>query len=119
MSKQPETYNSHVLNIEKGLKTYAKKSFEIFSPKFVNGGSILDHYEDMWVTSGVSLKLKNRTPLQLERDRILILRWATEAVGQISRALQRSTQDYSQLHDSYHAHGACNSFNLWGTYSQL
>ncbi|MFP5205894.1 MAG: hypothetical protein ACLGSH_11105 [Acidobacteriota bacterium] len=84
-----ESYKDHVEKLEAGLPPYAKKSFESFSPKFIDGGGIHDFYETLWkkTPSGIP-KLQSRTPLQLERDRILY-----------SPALRKQTEKYHVLYN--------------------
>src|SRR6185312_9940238 len=50
---------------------YAKKSFEGFSQVFVDGGIIHKFFEDQWADERKNKRLLRRTPLQIERDRIL------------------------------------------------
>lgn len=71
MPQDTDAYHKHVEDIEAGLAPYAKKSFETFSPTFIDGAEIHEHYQEIWANDAGRQKLKNRTPLQLERDRIL------------------------------------------------
>ena len=67
-----ESYQKHVDTLEQGLAPYAKRSFESFSPTFLNGGDIHEQYEMQWSKGGDRAnRLAKRTPLQTERDRIL------------------------------------------------
>ncbi|MFH1740130.1 MAG: hypothetical protein ABIH23_14065 [bacterium] len=88
MSKQTETYAQHVACIEDGLEVYAKRSFEADRQLFVDGADLHDTYEASWNTSPGQLKLQNRTPLQLERDRILY-----------SPGLRKQTDKYHVLYN--------------------
>ena len=88
MTKETETYKEHVENLETGLAIFAKKSFEPFSQTFVDGRAIYDYYEAQWRASPGKLKFLNRTPLQLERDRILY-----------SGAIRKQTEKYHVLYN--------------------
>lgn len=57
--------------IEDSLSEVAKRSFEPQSPVFVDGGDLLEHFQKRWSGTRGKASLENRTPLQLERDRIL------------------------------------------------
>jgi len=69
MMAVPE-YHETVSRIEDGLLRCAKRSFESISPAFVDGGDIFAYFANQW-QKGQNFKLRNRTPIQLERDRIL------------------------------------------------
>lgn len=64
-------YREIVDYLELGLKSYAKKSFEASSPEFIGGGEIDKYYFDHWNDDFRKARISNRTPLQIERDRIL------------------------------------------------
>src|SRR5258706_5981932 len=64
-----DDYKTQVEFIEAGLADYAKKSFD--SHLFVDGGLLFKFYNDLWSKDNDRIKLFNRTPIQLERDRIL------------------------------------------------
>lgn len=64
-----ESYQQHVAYLEGDLAPYAKRSFEDFSDPFVNGRSSAKHFENLWRRT--PQKLESRTPIQIERDRIL------------------------------------------------
>jgi len=66
-----ESYLEHVEKFETSLAPYAKKSFEDFSQSFLDGGNMLDYYSKHWQDAGSKLRLEKRTPLQIERDRIV------------------------------------------------
>lgn len=63
-------YYETVARIEDGLLKCAKRSFDPASPLFVDGEEIFRHFATRW-EKGSKFKLQNRTPIQLERDRIL------------------------------------------------
>lgn len=88
MTTYDEPYDEHVRRIESGLAAYAKKSFEPYSHIFVDGGEQFQHYQRHWTHPTGQLKLRNRTPLQLERDRILY-----------SAGLRRQTEKYHVLYN--------------------
>ncbi len=97
MTTGSETYLEHVREIESGLPEYAKKSFENFSPNFVDGGAILEYYQRQWEPPARRLKLINRTPLQLERDRIIhssALRKQTEKYHVLYNGQRRTVRNY-------------------------
>jgi len=66
---EPEYFKT-VGNIESSLAKCAKRSFEPFSNEFVDGGDIFSYYSQQW-ERGNKFKLRHRTPIQLERDRVL------------------------------------------------
>lgn len=66
-----EDYKDVVGAIEGELPRFAKRSFEDWSPQFVDGGDVFEHYHQRWRTAEGRAALANRTPVQLERDRIL------------------------------------------------
>lgn len=66
-----DPYHEHVKYLEPNLLPCAKRSFEDFSPNFVGGGDRLAYFTDQWNHPTKSAKLRMRTPLQIERDRIL------------------------------------------------
>ena len=94
-----ETYKEHVDKLEDGLSPYAKKSFESFSQSFVDGGSIHDSYESKWrMNAGGNPKLLYRTPLQIERDRILHsagIRKQTEKYHVLYNGQRRIVRNYT------------------------
>jgi len=67
---EPE-YVETVDIIEHGLQKCAKHSFEPFSNEFVDGGDIFSYYSEQWKHDSKRVKLRHRTPIQIERDRIL------------------------------------------------
>lgn len=93
-----DSYASHVRSIEGAFAPYAKRSFEDFSQAFVDGGEIHRHFEDLWHKPGGPPKLSNRTPLQLERDRILyadVLRKQTEKYHVLYSGERRIVRNYT------------------------
>lgn len=64
-------YREIVDLLEHGLKSYAKKSFEVFSPEFIGGGEIERYFANQWGDDIKKARISNRTPLQIERDGIL------------------------------------------------
>lgn len=94
-----EPYHEHVKNLETGLAPYAKKSLEAsISPVFVDGAEIHAHFSDRWQDDVGRRKLENRTPLQLERDRILYsdsLRKQTEKYHVLYNGQRRIVRNYT------------------------
>lgn len=84
------SYHDLVKLVEDGLPDYAQHSFDPKSQVFLNGKEILKHFQDLWSTPLGQLKLANRTPLQLERDRILY-----------SSALRKQTEKYHVLFSGF------------------
>lgn len=64
-------YQEIVSNKEERLSPLAKRSFEQWSQQFLDGGDLFRYYHDRWEKDEGRAALANRTPLQLERDRIL------------------------------------------------
>src|SRR5712692_11112198 len=88
MTKSTENYNDHVEWIEIGLAPYAKKSFESFSQQFLDGGDMVRYFSKAWQNAHHQRKIVNRTPLQLERDRILY-----------SSGMRKQTEKYHVLYN--------------------
>jgi dGTP triphosphohydrolase len=82
-----DEYHEVVEPLEASLSAVAKKSFEPWSPNFVDGGDLLEHFQGRWRGKGGRASLENRTPLQLERDRILY-----------SNGLRRQAEKYHVLY---------------------
>lgn len=82
-----DDYPSFVSAAEQHLAQYAKRSFEPWSQQFVDGGELLSYYTARWASNGGRDSLANRTPLQLERDRILY-----------SPALRKQAEKYHVLY---------------------
>ncbi len=80
-------YHEYVRGAESALAPYAQRSFTEETQVFLDGTPLLKHFQDLWQTPTGQLKLANRTPLQLERDRILY-----------SGALRKQTEKYHVLY---------------------
>lgn len=92
-----DPYHKHVEQLEAQLAPYAKRSFESFSGTFVDGTEILSHYETQWNKEQTRIKLSKRTPLQIERDRILYsegMRKLTEKYHVIYNGQKRIVRNY-------------------------
>ena len=83
---EPEYFES-VGRIEDSLLKCAKHSFEPFSNEFVDGGDIFSFYAKQW-EKGNKFKLRHRTPVQLERDRVLY-----------SPGMRKQTEKYHVLYN--------------------
>ncbi len=81
------SYVKHVEQLESNLQPYAKKSFESFSNEFVDGGEIHKFYEDEWQDESKRSRIIKRTPIQIERDRILY-----------SNGIRKQTEKYHILY---------------------
>jgi dGTP triphosphohydrolase len=94
-----EPYHEHVKRLETGLAPYAKRSLETsISPVFVDGAEIHAYFSDRWQDEAGRRKLENRTPLQLERDRILYsdsLRKQTEKYHVLYNGQRRIVRNYT------------------------
>lgn len=66
-----QEYYKIVERAEEQLAVWAKRSFESFSPSFLDGGEYFQHYADQWSDPDHRPRIANRTPLQIERDRVL------------------------------------------------
>jgi dGTP triphosphohydrolase len=88
-----ENYANHVEKLESNLAPYAKKSFDTES--FVDGKEYFKFYQERWEQN--DLKLKNRTPHQIERDRILYsngIRKQTEKFHVLFKGRRRIVRNY-------------------------
>jgi dGTP triphosphohydrolase len=83
---EPEYYKT-VDNFEAGLAKCAKRSFEESSSEFIDGGNIFSYYSQQW-EKGNKFKLRHRTPIQLERDRVLY-----------SPSMRKQTEKYHVLYN--------------------
>jgi dGTP triphosphohydrolase len=83
---EPE-YHKAVAKIEEGLARCAKRSFEPFSNEFIDGGDVFSYYANQW-ERGNKFKLRHRTPIQLERDRVLY-----------SPTMRKQTEKYHVLYN--------------------
>lgn len=81
-------YHVSVSRIEEGLLKCAKRSFESFSPEFIDGRDVFSHFANRWEKEGNRIMLRNRTPIQLERDRILY-----------SQGMRKQTEKYHVLYN--------------------
>ena len=81
-------YHESVNRIEEGLLKCAKKSFEPFSQQFVDGRDVFSHFSNRWANEANRIVLRNRTPIQLERDRILY-----------SQGMRKQTEKYHVLYN--------------------
>lgn len=98
MATRSDSYADEVAAIEGGLAAYAKKSFEPFSQSFVDGGDIFKTYSDQWKNPETSARLTKRTPLQIERDRILYsfgIRKQTEKYHVLYNGQRRIVRNYT------------------------
>lgn len=98
MSIRAESYADEVAALEGNLAAYAKKSFEPFSQAFVDGGDIHKTYADQWRNPETSARLTKRTPLQIERDRILYsfgIRKQTEKYHVLYNGQRRIVRNYT------------------------
>ncbi len=96
MSAEP--YNTHVEHLEVGLGAYAKRSFEFFSPIFLDGGEYYKTFADQWQNPARRPRLIMRTPLQIERDRILYsdgMRIQTEKYHVLYNGQRRIVRNYT------------------------
>lgn len=93
-----QSYHDHVKAIEAGLSRAAKLSFEPFSDSFVDGDSISEYYERLWSNPEQRAGLVNRTPIQIERDRILfsgVLRKQTEKYHVLYNGQRRIARNFT------------------------
>lgn len=81
-------YYELVNRIEDPLRKCAKKSFESTSPFFIDGGNVFAYYADQWGAKDAQLRLRHRTPIQLQRDRILY-----------SQGMRKQTEKYHVLYN--------------------
>lgn len=70
MAKRTQEYHQHVRGLEFGLKNHARRSFGEPGQRFIDGTNWHRYFADKW-SSSQQPKLYNRTPIQIERDRIL------------------------------------------------
>jgi dGTP triphosphohydrolase len=83
---EPE-YHSTVAQMEEGLLGCAKRSFESGS-QFLSGREVFKHFADLWNKADKRANLRQRTPIQIERDRILY-----------SQGMRKQTEKYHVLHN--------------------
>jgi hypothetical protein len=93
-----EEYSKVVEHIEEPLGLWAKRSFEPFSPEFVDGGNYHQYYADQYADSDHRPRIENRTPLQIERDRVLYsggMRKLTEKYHVLYSGDRRITRNFT------------------------
>lgn len=91
-----ETYSKHVEMLEGALAPYAKRSFEAENQVFVDGAPLHKYFADLWKKNPE--RLSSRTPLQLERDRILYsspMRKETEKYHVLYNGQRRIVRNYA------------------------
>ena len=96
--KSSDDYINYVNMQEEAFTDCAKKSFEAFSPTLIDGTEAIAHYLKLWKSQIAPIKLFNRTPIQLERDRILyssLLRKQTEKYHVLYSGQKRITRNYT------------------------
>ncbi|HET9197880.1 MAG TPA: hypothetical protein VFN92_06465 [Solirubrobacterales bacterium] len=57
--------------VEEPLSPLAKRSFDSANGSFIDGTDLLGHFQEKWKTDRGRASIENRTPHQLERDRVL------------------------------------------------
>jgi dGTP triphosphohydrolase len=82
-----EEYHSTVSRLEAGLLNCAKRSFESES-LFVDGREVFAHFTELWKRPERRVNLRERTPIQIERDRILY-----------SQGMRKQTEKYHVLYN--------------------
>ena len=82
-----EDYHGTVSRLEAGLIGCAKHSFESQSV-FVDGREVFAHFTDLWKRPERRANLRERTPIQIERDRILY-----------SQGMRKQTEKYHVLYN--------------------
>src|SRR5947209_3504286 len=110
-----DSYFETVSRHEYGLAVYAKRSFETFSQTFIDGSAVEKYYEDLWKTA--RQRIANRTPLQIERDRILFsagLRKQTEKYHVLYNGQRRIVRNYTThtMRVAHVARSLCRGLNL-------
>jgi dGTP triphosphohydrolase len=93
-----DEYRKVVEKSEEGLETYAKRSFEPFSSLFIDGGEIYAHYADQWSDPETRPRIAFRTPVQVERDRVLYsngMRKLTEKYHVLYSGDRRFTRNFT------------------------
>lgn len=91
-------YFKIVERAEEPLALWAKRSFEPFSPTFLDGGDYFQHYADQWNDPDHRPRIANRTPLQIERDRVLYsggMRKLTEKYHVLYSGDRRITRNFT------------------------
>ena len=93
-----QEYYKIVEQAEAPLAKWAKRSFESFSPTFLDGGEYFQHYADQWGDLDLRPRIANRTPLQIERDRVLYsggMRKLTEKYHVLYSGDRRITRNFT------------------------
>jgi dGTP triphosphohydrolase len=93
-----QEYYKIVEQAEAPLAKWAKRSFESFSPTFLDGGEYFGHYADQWEDVDLRPRIANRTPLQIERDRVLYsggMRKLTEKYHVLYSGDRRITRNFT------------------------
>jgi len=93
-----EEYFKIVERAEERLARWAKRSFEPFSPVFLDGGDYYQHYADQWADTDHRPRIANRTPIQIERDRVLYsggMRKLTEKYHVLYSGDRRITRNFT------------------------
>lgn len=93
-----QEYKDVVDRIEVPLGNWAKRSFETFSPQFLDGGEYYQHYADQYADPDHRPRIENRTPLQIERDRVLYsggMRKLTEKYHVLYSGDRRITRNFT------------------------
>ena len=91
-------YFEIVNKAEEPLGLLAKRSFEPFSPTFLDGADYYQHYADLWADTDHRPRIANRTPLQIERDRVLYsagMRKLTEKYHVLYTGERRITRNFT------------------------
>lgn len=93
-----QEYFKIVERAEEPLALWAKRSFESISPTFLDGGDYFQHYADQWEDLDHRPRIANRTPLQIERDRVLYsggMRKLTEKYHVLYSGDRRITRNFT------------------------
>jgi dGTP triphosphohydrolase len=93
-----QEYYKIVEQAEAPLAKWAKRSFEAFSPIFLDGGEYFKHYANQWGDLDLRPRIANRTPLQIERDRVLYsggMRKLTEKYHVLYSGDRRITRNFT------------------------
>lgn len=93
-----QDYVKVVARIEEPLGLWAKRSFEPFSQQFLDGGDYYQYYADQYQDPDHRPRIENRTPLQIERDRVLYsggMRKLTEKYHVLYSGERRITRNFT------------------------
>jgi dGTP triphosphohydrolase len=97
-SMPDQEYFKIVDQVEAPLASYAKRSFEAFSSTFLDGGDYFQHYADLWADPDHRPRIATRSPLQIERDRVLYssgMRKLTEKYHVLYSGDRRITRNFT------------------------